>query len=1085
MIKQLQLRGISRSPSDRATPDGGVAESLNIHLAEGESAPTLPAEDVSEDFDLADGERVVFIHKTLPSTNAVYIKRGGIYAKVGELENTEVTIWDSSDPDIVVKDITAIGNTLIAATDKGMVYALYKDGKYIYLGDRIPVPEVEVRNIDQKVTPYTTIQKFTPEDYGGDYQALLATFSLKANTGPIIDAVMLNKTDDETLSLWLGMQTALIEAMKNYPQKINGEWSANLPSFVRFAVRLYDGSYIYQSAPILIGSGYEELFYAYIQDENNNGAHTYSLNVDAIHPMYYPLCILKEWNGVENWTDIVSGIDVFMTQFVAIPNSDARITETIDNYATWQSGDTYYRQSKFVFEGDNEKYDEERLLSVQDSFTKIYSADIESLSDIRQGINLFTNAEIVFSERLATQDNLDDGYLEFHKLVPDNISSFNNRLLTHGGHVELYGGDKYSTSPAMIFNSVNPEDPHPTGWSDPDYTGLPKTQYRFKWYIARNGVEYYSISDSVPYYEYTVVHNNRYIGNSRHSGRSLTMGWICFPDPKCIRVDVEVTKITDGGNTTVRCYTAQMKAHPKLQAAYLYWGMENEIGVGDVWEETITYGLTITGYDSTKKMAAIRAVDEALSVGLREAKDILENRLPYLAMTTSDYQALTSAGAILTNGHVAYTQAQESSGLDPTEKKRYASDNVIRVSPVDNPFYFPASGYLTMFSTIIGTGIVTRPLSEGQFGQFPLYVFTSDGIYAVSTSSDGTFLSKEAVSREVAVSPEILSMEQAVVFVTDKGVMMLQGSQVTNLSPFMNGRHYTIEDDVKTILQSDSEWSGLVPSTADGDPFMAFVREAKIGYDYNGGRLLFFNDTKPYQYVYMLGTQSWHKVSGSVGSHTVLNSYPDCYVAKYVDRIDTENKSVTIRVIGGSPTHGLSAGDVRSDVENMLPGMDQGTSLESLPQSFLWTTADADAFIAAIEAYECQRDDHCVYYTVEQPRITSSTLLDYSTVLDDADVLSDSASPVKGIIVTRPFDLGEPDIRKTIRSIRIRGQYNRGDVKYILCGSMDGIHWKRLTSLRGGSFNLFRLVILTSLSPTERVTWVDVDYESRFNDKLR
>ena len=89
------------------------------------------------------------------------------------------------------------------------------------------------------------------------------------------------------------------------------------------------------------------------------------------------------------------------------------------------------------------------------------------------------------------------------------------------------------------------------------------------------------------------------------------------------------------------------------------------------------------------------------------------------------------------------------------------------------------------------------------------------------------------------------------------------------------------------------------------------------------------------------------------------------------------------------------------------------------------------------------------------------------------------------MIVTRPFDLEAPDIRKSINSIRIRGQYNLNDVKYILCGSMDGINWQRLTSLRGGSYKLFRLVVLANLSPTERISWIDVDFDTRFTNKLR
>lgn len=115
-----------------------------------------------------------------------------------------------------------------------------------------------------------------------------------------------------------------------------------------------------------------------------------------------------------------------------------------------------------------------------------------------------------------------------------------------------------------------------------------------------------------------------------------------------------------------------------------------------------------------------------------------------------------------------------------------------------------------------------------------------------------------------------------------------------------------------------------------------------------------------------------------------------------------------------------------------------------------------------------------------------SIVYNLSTVLDHsgAEGSEDSAMET-GLIVTRPFDLDAPDVRKVIKDIRIRGQFNRGDVKYILLGSFDGINWKRLTSLRGGSFKLFRMVIVANLSPNERISWIDVDYDTRFTNRLR
>ena len=73
MINRLQLRGISRKPSDRMTADGGCEESLNVHLDNNEIAP-----DVSPSFVVDTGSKsVVYLHKTNDYSNYIYTTHNG------------------------------------------------------------------------------------------------------------------------------------------------------------------------------------------------------------------------------------------------------------------------------------------------------------------------------------------------------------------------------------------------------------------------------------------------------------------------------------------------------------------------------------------------------------------------------------------------------------------------------------------------------------------------------------------------------------------------------------------------------------------------------------------------------------------------------------------------------------------------------------------------------------------------------------------------------------------------------------------------------------------------------------------------
>ena len=324
-------------------------------------------------------------------------------------------------------------------------------------------------------------------------------------------------------------------------------------------------------------------------------------------------------------------------------------------------------------------------------------------------------------------------------------------------------------------------------------------------------------------------------------------------------------------------------------------------------------------------------------------------------------------------------------------------DNKLLVSEMNNPRFFPTENRYTFQSKVLGIAIANTALSQGQFGQFPLYVFTEDGIWVMETAADGSFVSQKPLSREVCCNPEsITSIDNAVVFVANKGVMMLQGSTVVNISPFMNGRHYVVEESAKLLIKAQEGFSDIVDTLSDKTPFMAFMKKAKVAYDYAGQRLIFIAEDEVFQYVYKIDTQTWHKVAfNHLNLLQPINAYPEC----------------------------------------LVQGVDEG----------------------------------------------KTRIYNMSTILDTDDY----QETAKGVIITRQLDLGEPDVLKTITDVRVRGQYRRGAVKFILLGSNDGIHFCTISTLRGKSWKLFRMIILADLEPTERISWVDVQYETRFTNKLR
>ena len=74
---------------------------------------------------------------------------------------------------------------------------------------------------------------------------------------------------------------------------------------------------------------------------------------------------------------------------------------------------------------------------------------------------------------------------------------------------------------------------------------------------------------------------------------------------------------------------------------------------------------------------------------------------------------------------------------------------MMRVSRVDNPLFFPAVSTYSFDADIVAVCSNTVAVSQGQFGQHPLYVFTTEGVWlmSVDVSGAGSYLAQIPCSR--------------------------------------------------------------------------------------------------------------------------------------------------------------------------------------------------------------------------------------------------------------------------------------------------------------------------------------------------
>lgn len=138
----IQFKGLRHSPSDITGQDGDLLECVNLIHDNGELKPVEMPERMSINGKLKNGLAVlVAVHNVTNGKKfvfALYDNGNTTISYKEENSNSEMTINTISGEQIQWAE--TIGNTLIIGTDKSTHYALYKNGTYKWLGDKLPQP---------------------------------------------------------------------------------------------------------------------------------------------------------------------------------------------------------------------------------------------------------------------------------------------------------------------------------------------------------------------------------------------------------------------------------------------------------------------------------------------------------------------------------------------------------------------------------------------------------------------------------------------------------------------------------------------------------------------------------------------------------------------------------------------------------------------------------------------------------------------------------------------------------------------------------------------------------------------------------
>lgn len=830
MIKEIKFSGLAASPSDYEAPDGQLDLSLNL-LRDAADAlqPVLPPVKI-RNFSSSQqpapsgplspaayvGPRPVFIHKTTSADMLIIVERK---PSVGR---TFISFCDRADSSSPLQNLdnfpssfiscTAVGNTLVVLASDGIRYYLFKDAAYLSLGSRPPFVSISFGMVrvgeltDAAESEYPGCPRWSSKYFPGDGDGGNAVVYVKQPE----DEALMQSVSNSVMGLLLS----------RVADKVTSQGLFYQPFFVRYAFRLYDGSYAWHSAPVLMLPDVCVPRVRITEKPSVSSDGVLSIK-SALKVPYFALSRRILADGLANlapWEDIVSSIDVFVSAplytysqaegvrgWTSLASIYARRKVHASDFAdssgaSSSAEDGNHRPSEssgdplpeYAFVGH---YADSLSGNHQDHNVRLADcrqirvwdiAPNDKFEDSITDTSLFyLFSSIPFKEILPDDapvrleaDPKDLSSLVARKVLPDDWQSHFRMLPTcatvYNSRLHLCGMSLRLPEPLPVASAVPP-----SGSADT----LQAVSVRV--WSLRNGVRCSAVSSS-------------------HSDASLfplsseIPRFLWYPDPSAYMMMLQAGS---------RSVVVKLSPHPALNGAYWFAGLDASPSAPDAAPDSLT--------------------------------------LPDTA---------------------------------PALSKVYVSDPT-------NPFTFPATGIVTVGSgSVFALSSAAKALSQGQFGQFPLYAFTSEGVWAMEVSSSGSYSARQPITRDVCINPDaIAQIDSAVLFPSSRGIMLLSGSSAQCISDAVDnvaGLDFSSLPGFRKLLLiylSNSNPGVSLDESLSSDavipPFRQFLEHCGMIYDYVNQRIMVYNPAHPFAYLFSLRSKSWGMMRARIAFS--LNSYPD------------------------------------------------------------------------------------------------------------------------------------------------------------------------------------------------------------------
>lgn len=793
MKKEIHFAGINVVPTDHDAQDGMLEAAYNL-LPErsGALSPILPHRTVLARVP----HKVIGLHKVSGGRTNVLVydagKRMVMYAPMDDVDAGYASVTSSdSEPKVAILD-----KTLFFSDGESSSYARWDTEResYVSLGRGIPEVEISLALAHKTLTGEVSkgvLSVPIPEGVSTDLTAALLG-GLSGGRRLVPPRSSSDAFIDSVSNAVIGFADKTVADAAN-------DGLFMMPFMVRWAIRLFDGSYIHQSAPILMipNSAAPPVRY---KTSTDNGI--IKMEVEMLARKCRLMYRMEGLSDMCLWRDVVKSVDFFVSPpiYTYDQSGSVSVSHRQDREMFSHSGaespmgsgvadmggshrhpvtpvesDVYYEfadgnvESGLTFDGSYLEIEPFTRQHIEDAVTSAaafhliasVSLDLDS-ADATAGMPGFVPLPIEDASlrNIAVRPALGDDWRSHDRVVFRHPFAYNSRLVLSGVGSRLFGGFALRSMSQYSVSADN---------ADAEVDVWVK--------VVRNARPYW-----------VVRRRDRLM-----CGRLPRL--LYYPDANAVEMRVVATDGSGG-------WALPLKRHDFLNGAYWFDGL---------------------GRERTGKQAGVKAPE-------RDDTDALADE-----------------------------------------------PNRIFVSEVSNPYFLPSEGSVTVGSgSVMATSAAVMALSQGQFGSFPLYAFSTDGVWALTVSGTGTFSAVQPVCRDVLLSCDsVAQIDRSVVFASGRGLMLLSGSSVEELSVQI---HTDMPFDISRLRGGGTLLSMVGHNVQDSMmvPFRDYLSGSRIAYDYRRQRIVVYNPDMAYCYVYCMGSKQWGMSWSRIFSS--LNSYPDSLV---------------------------------------------------------------------------------------------------------------------------------------------------------------------------------------------------------------